>query len=1247
MTLTGLLPVLSEDPAVSTLVDLADPSAADTGAVDVVCSEGLRPPLLAALAGRRPLLVVTATAREADDTVAGLRSFLPEGAVAGFPAWETLPHERLSPRSDTVAERLQVLRRLAHPDDRPGEAPLRVVVAPVRSVMQPFAVGLGDLAETHLRAGDRVDLADVVRGLADAAYHRVDMVERRGEFAVRGGIVDVFPPTAAHPVRVEFFGDEVDELREFAVADQRSLGTVEELLAPPCRELLLTDAVRERAAGLLDAYPGAAELLTKVAEGSAVEGMEAFIPVLVDRMTTLLHELPEGALVVTVEPARVDSRAQDLLDTGKEFLEAAWSNAAAGNVTPVDIEADGLQGGMFRTLPDLHELAEDLGLDWWTAGTLTADAELRDARSARLVTVDARPVNGYRGDLAEASRDLAAHVADGWRLVVVTEGHGPAQHLVQVLAKADVPARLVDSLDAAPEPGVVHVTCGGVLHGFVHEDLRAALLTEADLAGQRTSTKDMRKMPSKRRQVVDPLTLKPGDHVVHETHGIGRFVEMTQRVVQGATREYLVLEYAPSKRNQPGDRVYVPTDALDLVSRYVGGEGPALSKMGGSDWAKAKGRARKAVKQIAGELIQLYSARMASVGHAFAPDTVWQRELEDAFPYAETPDQLASIDEVKADMEKPVPMDRLICGDVGYGKTEIALRAAFKAVMDGKQVAVLVPTTLLVQQHLSTFSERFAGYPVVVRALSRFSSEAEARSAREGVADGSVDVVIGTHRLLGKDMRFSDLGLVVIDEEQRFGVEHKEQLKKLRTNVDVLAMSATPIPRTLEMAVTGIREMSTLATPPEERHPILTYVGPYDERQVGAAIRRELLREGQVFFVHNRVSDIERTAAHLQSLVPEARIRIAHGQMHETELEQTVVDFWERRFDVLVCTTIVETGLDIANANTLILDRADTFGLSQLHQLRGRVGRGRERAYAYFMWSPGATLTDTAHDRLSTIAANTELGAGMQVAMKDLEIRGAGNLLGGEQSGHIEGVGFDLYLRMVAEAVTDYRRGIDGDGEPDPVDTTLDLPVDAYLPHDYVPAERLRLEAYRRLAAATDDAAVDAVAEDLRDRFGAAPDGQLPSQVRSLLGIARLRVFLRGYGLKDVSVQGKFLRLAPVDLAESARLRLERLYPKTVVKPSLGTVLVPLPTAPMAGRPIGGPVGDAELVDWVRSLVSTVLPAPEKPVVVAATDPAAPAPEPGSTAAAAAALADGPRGRVGAVPFRTEHEPATKGPGRR
>ena len=1205
MTLSGLLPALDADDSVATLLDLADPARTDSGAVELVASEGARAALLAAVVRRhgRPLLLVTATAREADVLACGLRTFLGQDAASGrqdpvveFPAWETLPHERLSPRSDTVAARLTALRRILHP----GEDPVLAVVAPVRAVMQPFAAGLGDLPVLQLRTGDVRDLEDVVAGLVAAAYHRVDMVERRGEIAVRGGIVDVFPPTAAHPVRVEFFGDTVEEIREFAVADQRSLGALDTVVAPPCRELLLTEDVRLRAAELVDRFPGAAEMLTSIAEGAAVEGMESFTPLLVQDMVTLLDCLAPRSLVVVVEPERVRSRAQDLLDTGTEFLEAAWSNAAAGATVPVDLRGHSLGAGGFRSVEELQVHADSLGLDWWATTTLTADEELRGAGSAQLVSVPSRDVRGYRGDLADAAEDLRQRVRDGWRLVVATAGHGPARHLVQVLGEHDVAARLVEELAEAPEPGVVHVTTSELEHGFVSEPLLLAVLTETDLAGQRSSTKDMRKMPSRRRNAVDPLTLRPGDFVVHEQHGIGRFVEMTQRVLHGATREYLVLEYAPSKRNQPGDRVYVPSDSLDQVSRYVGGEAPALSKMGGSDWAKAKGRARKAVKQIAGELIQLYSARMASKGHAFGPDTVWQRELEDAFPYAETPDQLASIDEVKADMEKPVPMDRLICGDVGYGKTEIALRAAFKAVQDGKQVAVLVPTTLLVQQHLSTFSERFAGYPVVVRALSRFSSDADARLVRAGVTSGEVDVVIGTHRLLGADIRFKDLGLVVIDEEQRFGVEHKEQLKKLRTNVDVLAMSATPIPRTLEMAVTGIREMSTLATPPEERHPILTYVGPFDDKQVGAAIRRELLREGQVFFVHNRVSSIERTAAHVQQLVPEARVRVAHGQMKEAELEQTVVDFWERRFDVLVCTTIIETGLDIANANTLILDRADTFGLSQLHQLRGRVGRGRERAYAYFLFSPGATLTETAHDRLATIAANTELGSGMQVAMKDLEIRGAGNLLGGEQSGHIEGVGFDLYLRMVSEAVTDFRRGVTGEEAPDTVDTAIELPIDAYLPHDYIPAERLRLEAYRRLAQATDDAELDAVAEELRDRFGQGDDGLLPVPVENLFAVARLRVFLRRYRLGDVSAQGKYLRMAPVELPESATMRLQRLYPGSIVKTSVSTLLVPMPTRRSSSRPVGEPLADADLLAWVRDLAAAVLPAPteQAPAVV-------------------------------------------------
>jgi transcription-repair coupling factor (superfamily II helicase) len=684
-------------------------------------------------------------------------------------------------------------------------------------------------------------------------------------------------------------------------------------------------------------------------------------------------------------------------------------------------------------------------------------------------------------------------------------------------------------------------------------------------------------MPARRKKQIDPLELKPGDFVVHEQHGVGRYVEMRQREVQGATREYLVLEYGASKRGAPPDRLYVPSDQLDQVTRYVGGEQPTLDRLGGADWARRKGRARKAVKQIAAELIKLYAARQATRGHAFGPDTPWQRELEDAFPFVETPDQLTTVDEVKHDMQLQVPMDRLICGDVGYGKTEIAVRAAFKAVQDGKQVAVLVPTTLLVQQHFSTFSERMAGFPVILKGLSRFQTDKEANEVIEDLREGRVDIVIGTHRLLNPDIKIKNLGLIIVDEEQRFGVEHKEQMKRLRTSVDVLSMSATPIPRTLEMAITGIREMSTITTPPEERHPVLTYVGAYEDRQVIAAIRRELLREGQVFFIHNRVQSIDKAAARIRQLVPEARVATAHGQMGEHQLEQVMLDFWEKRFDVLVCTTIVESGLDVSNANTMVIERADTLGLSQLHQLRGRVGRGRERAYAYFLYPPDKPLTETAHERLATLAQHSDLGGGMAIAMKDLEIRGAGNLLGGEQSGHIADVGFDLYVRLVGEAVSEFR----GDGPTEQTDVKIELPIDAHLPHDYVPSERLRLEMYKRLAEVRADEDVDLIREELVDRYG-----EPPTAVTSLLEVARFRARVRQAGLTDVTVQGKYVRFASVDLPDSAVVRLNRVYPKSIVKANLRTILVPRPSTSVVG---GQPIRDEALLTWAREVIDTVI----------------------------------------------------------
>jgi transcription-repair coupling factor (superfamily II helicase) len=1171
MSLTGVLSTLVRDPAI-------DGVRGSAVGADVKAAPGAVPALLALLAAApptgagRPVLAVTPSGREAEDLAGALRCFLPADAVAEFPAWETLPHERLSPRSDTVGRRLAVLRRLAHPEDRAGTGPVQVVVAPVRAVLQPIVRGLGDLEPVSLRVGQEMPLEHIVERLVAAAYTRTDLVERRGEFAVRGGIVDVFPPTEEHPLRVELFGDEVDEIRWFTVADQRSLESAPEgLWAPPCREVLLTEAVRARAAELAAQLPGVADLLGRVAEGIPVEGMESLAPALVDGMESLLDVLPRSSHVVVCDPERVRTRAHDLVATSAEFLAASWVNAAAGNAVPVDLQPV-LGTASYWTLDHLRERAGELGRPWWTFGAFGG--------ADQATTLDLRPVESYRRETERAIGDIGAWVRDGWRVVVVTEGHGLAKRVVELLAEHELPGRVEDAgLSAEPEPGLVHALTGSLGAGFLAPGIKLALLTESDLTGSTgpASTRDMRRMPSRRRNAIDPLALRPGDFVVHEQHGVGRFLQMAQRTVQGATREYLLIEYGASKRGQPPDQLFVPTDQLDQVTRYVGGEAPTLNKLGGSDWAKTKGRARKAVRQIAAELIRLYSARMASPGFAFSGDTPWQRELEDAFAYVETPDQLATIDEVKADMERPIPMDRLVCGDVGYGKTEIAVRAAFKAVQDGKQVAILVPTTLLVQQHIQTFTDRYAPFPVVVRPLSRFQSDAEARAVVEGLAGGTVDIVIGTHRLLTGQVRFKDLGLVVVDEEQRFGVEHKEALKTLRTAVDVLAMSATPIPRTLEMAVTGIREMSTLATPPEERHPVLTFVGGYEEKQVTAALRRELLRDGQVFFVHNKVSSIERMAARLRELVPEARIETAHGQMSEHRLERVVVDFWEKKFDVLVCTTIVETGLDIPNANTLITDRADMLGLSQLHQLRGRVGRGRERAYAYFMYPPERPLTETAIDRLQTIAQHTDLGAGMQVAMKDLEIRGAGNLLGGEQSGHIEGVGFDLYIRLVGEAVADFR----GDGEQTPAEVRIELPVDAHLPHDYVPGERLRLEAYKKLASVDTDAGLEEIRAELADRYGT-----IPPPVANLLEVARLRVTARRAGLADVGTQGQFVRFGPLDLRESQQLRLARLYPGSLVKPAARTILVPRPkTAPVGGRPLR----DREVLEWAHGMIQAVL----------------------------------------------------------
>lgn len=1199
MTLEGIITGLSRARTVESALAYATRSA------DFSLVDGLRAPLLAGLLGPdsrpRALAVITATGRESEAIRRALSAYLPSARVIEFPAWETLPHERLSPSAETVGKRMRALRDIR--DWQASPVGHLILVASVRAALQPLADNLTSVEPVDLVAGGRgYDLASLSARLVDLAYSRVDMVTRRGEFAVRGGIVDVFAPTDEHPLRLEFFGDELEQIREFSVADQRSLDTdIERAELSPSRELLLSESVRQRAREMQHEFPSLSTMLAKIGEGIPVDGMESLAPALVDRLVPLTHYLPADAAIAVLSPERVRGRAANLVETNREFLAAAWNAATAGAEAPIDLST-----GEFVTLSSLRESAGDR--PWWTLSGFDSGsasiAEALDADAGSLagdldedddyVRVDATPVPSFAGQVDGALGHVAERLRDGWTVAVAAAGTGLVERAADLLAEHELAARVVEvfpssaSGDGAAEPGVAYLLQASIDQGFELAEIKLAVLSESEFFGRSAGydSRQVKKLASRRRNVVDPLQLKAGDFVVHQTHGIGKFLELVQREVSSGgrnavktQREFLVIEYAPNKRGYPGDKLFVPTDQLDLLTRYVGGEAPTLSKMGGSDWAAAKGKARKAVRDIAVELVKLYSARMASKGHAFGPDTPWQRELEEAFAFAETPDQLQTIDEVKADMERPIPMDRLLSGDVGYGKTEVAVRAAFKAVQDGKQVAMIVPTTLLVRQHMETFADRFAGFPVHLRALSRFQSDKEARETIEGLADGTVDVVIGTHRLLSQGISFKDLGLVIIDEEQRFGVEHKDALKKLKTNVDILAMTATPIPRTLEMAVTGIREMSTLATPPEDRHPILSFVGPYSEKQVAAAIRRELLREGQVFYVHNRVSSIQRTASQIAELVPEARVAVAHGQMSETLLEQVMVDFWERKFDVLVATTIIETGLDIANANTLIIDRADKYGLSQLHQLRGRVGRGRERAYAYFLYDEMKPLSETAHERLNTIAANNELGAGMQIALKDLEIRGAGNLLGGEQSGHIAGVGFDLYLRMIGEAVSAFR----GDVAEGQTELRLELPVDAHIPEEYIESERLRLEAYQKLSAASAPAAsddsIDRVVEELADRYG-----ELPPQVENLIVVSRLRRMAQKASLAEVVVMGEKLRVAPLDLSDSVQVRLQRLYPGARYLAQGRAVLAPLPQG----------LDDAALIQWTQAFLVAIAGVPEQ-----------------------------------------------------
>ena len=1148
-TLSGLMSTpLTRLGRLTELLDDEPAFARIAGASNAVLAvpEAARPIVLAALAGRRgrrPLVIATPTGTMAGQLADDLAQFAAPGEVELFPAWETLPFERVSPSVETMGRRLRVLHRLHAPDRSP-----LIVVAGIRALLQRLGTWGDAAAPIVVRPGDTLDPDRLCERLAVMGYRREELVEHRGEFARRGAIVDIFPSTADTPVRIDLWGDEVDRLTEFSVSDQRSTDPLELAEVYAARELIPDDEIRARAGALIATEPWGREQWERLSEGLIFEGMESWLPWLSGGEHLLTDLLDDKAQVVLVEPRRMRDRATDLL--------AEEDDLAAALSTTWGRDRD-------ETFPRLHAEPDRLlgsGPNLRSAISVVPTPDAPDAPAIAASTW--APIMGDGSGVADRLRTL---LGEGYRVVIAADGVGSAARLADMLREAglDLPVRDADYNLTRPGGSVVVAP----LHrGCTIPSAKLAIVAEADLTGRRRAHRKPR--PRKRDAAGFFEDLKPGNYVVHYQHGVGQYTGMVKRLIGGVERDYLLLEY------KGGDKLYVPSDQIDAVRQYVGGEAPSLHRLGGADFAKSKSKVRSAVREIAQELVVLYQKRMHAPGHAFPNDTPWQHEMEEAFPYVETPDQRKAVDDVKGDMESHHPMDRLICGDVGFGKTEIAVRAAFKAIQDGKQVAVLVPTTLLAQQHGNTFADRFAGFPMRVEVLSRFLTTSQAKKVIEGVGNGEVDCVIGTHRLLAEGLKFKDLGLLVVDEEQRFGVQHKETIKKLKANVDVLTLSATPIPRTLEMSLVGIRDLTLLQTPPADRQPILTYVGEYDERVAVESIRRELLREGQVFWVHNRVQSIQECASRLRELVPEARIAVAHGQLDEGTLEQIVVDFSEGQFDVLVCTTIIESGIDMPSVNTLVVERADLLGLGQMHQLRGRVGRSGSRAYAYLFHPQDKVLSEEAYERLKAIGEATELGSGFKIAMRDLEIRGAGNLLGASQSGHIAAVGYDLYCQMVTEAVSEMK----GEEQPKaPAEIKLDVPVDAFLPKDYVGKEELRLEAYRRLAAVTTDAQVDDIKVEWEDRYG-----PVPEPAEALLMVGRLRAECHRVGLRDISLNGTQARLAPLVLKTSETMRLRRIARDAIYKEEQQQLVFPLKK---------GVDPASQLVAMLRELVPVVAPA--------------------------------------------------------
>ena len=1050
-----------------------------------------------------PLLVITYTVYQAERLYTDLNAFIPQEDLFFFPPQEVYVYEEVTRNLDILRDRMLGYKALV-------ENPIPLLVIPIQALAEKlipadvfFSVSFTVDMDT------RVDLEALTARLVLMGYERVGLVESPTQFSIRGGIVDIYPLTEEKPLRIELFDDEVDSIRKFDPKTQRSTVNVQSFRVVPASEFIIPEAVRKRGLATLRQQldlqvrrlrrvgniEGALELeerfaaqMEKLEEGILFEGIEQHKPYFYSNLVSVLDYLKHG-YVIFDEPARINEHLRSLLS---DFQDSYKTLLEKGRILPgvVDNYHD------WQSILDAakrHHILYLAALSKRTPGM----------NPTQTVNVQARPPETFYGKFDLLKESTQAWRQDGFSVLMVVSTEERGHRLVDTLKDYGLLSMYLAEVDSQLKPGNVLVSVGSLQAGFELPEMKTVVLTENEIYGRPRHTRRIRTAEEGVR-ITDYGALQEGDYVVHVNHGIGRYRGVQTLQVAGVHKDYLVIQYAGA------DKLYVPTEQVRLLQKYIGSEDgpPKLYKLGGGEWARVKKKVKESVQELAEGLLNLYAQRQLVKGYQFSPDTVWQGEFEDAFPYQPTPDQLRAIAEVKRDMESPRPMDRLLCGDVGYGKTEVAIRAAFKAIMDGKQVAVLVPTTILAQQHYRTFLERFEGYPAIIHVLSRFQSPAEQAASLEQLKAGKVDIIIGTHRLLSSDVVFKDLGLVVVDEEQRFGVAQKEQLKALRQSVDILTLTATPIPRTLHMSLVGVRDMSLIETPPENRFPIRTYVVEYNDEVIRAAIHRELARQGQIYFVYNRVQTIDRIASHIMEIVPEARLAVAHGQMEERRLEKIMLDFLHGEYDILLCTTIIETGMDISNVNTLIVYDAEHLGLAQLYQLRGRVGRTNRVAYAYFTYRRDKLLSETAEKRLQAIKEFTELGSGFKIAMRDLEIRGAGNLLGPEQHGFIASVGFELYCRLLEESIHELK----GEVKQEPPEPVIDLDIDAYLPEGYVTDAAQKVELYKRIAAIGSHKEASEVLDEIEDRFGEAP---IPTY--NLLSIARIKAVAKQVGIASIS----------------------------------------------------------------------------------------------------------------------------------